>query len=65
MIHEQEVNSIDEGEASDYSELSYDADDLEELKPNSVNWSDILVKNYHGQTRNLFDNRLRLNFANR
>ena len=62
---DQELDNIESehDDASDYSELSYDPDDLEEQEPNKVHILDIGVANNQEQARNLFNNRRRLNFA--
>ena len=52
----QELDNIESehDDASDYSELSYDPDDLEEQEPNKVHILDIGVANNQEQARNLF-----------
>ena len=55
---DQELDNIESesenDDASDYSELSYDPDDLEEQEPNKVHVLDIGVANNQEQARNLF-----------
>ena len=46
---------IENDDVNDYSDQSFDENDLEEESPNDVHWSGIEANNRHGQTRKLFD----------
>ena len=45
---------IENDDVNDYSDQSFDENDLEEESPNDVHWSGIEANNRYGQTRDLF-----------